>query len=368
MEYSEEQLELCVLEGPQLGSKQPLQIAQAYCVGNAFDCDIYLRESADTPQKIEITIGRRSFTAVLLEGQANIDSQSMVQGKKYRHSLGIPVRIGGSLFAIQSVARGAVFSKKSRSEKSTDVLNTEEIHQYGMPQVWQKLHRPKLLIAVVTIVSFAVLTIAWKAALTPIPNLADSQSLEEIVRTTSNEEISVMAGAGGTYMVKGILASHDEQNRLTALLENREEDVVVKTAVAEDIEESVRDVFRTHGLQASVKTLKPGRLVARTRTADVESLARAEDAVRADVYGLIELNVINKEPVVDATTMSERRNSVDPGQSIRLVMVGSPSYVLTADASHYFIGSKLPTGHKIEAILKDKVVLLKNGVRTELFM
>jgi len=100
----------------------------------------------------------------------------------------------------------------------------------------------------------------------------------------------------------------------------------------------------------------------------VDSVARAETAARSDVYGLVELNVINTKPKSETVPQPLKIDSEQPGKEILLVMVGSPSYVLTADQSRFFTGSKLPTGHRIEEIMKNKVVLNKDGVRTELLM
>jgi len=151
-------------------------------------------------------------------------------------------------------------------------------------------------------------------------------------------------------------------------LSQRSETITFDIAITTDIEESVRDVFRQHRIDVTLKSLSPGRLVVRTKTADIDSLESAEAAALADVYGLAEINVVNEKPFPKTPVINNRTLVSMPGQEIRLIMVGNPSYVVTEDQSHFFAGSKLPTGHRIKSIEKDKVILDKQGEITELLM
>ena len=57
-----------------------------------------------------------------------------------------------------------------------------------------------------------------------------------------------------------------------------------------------------------------------------------------------------------------------PGQAIRMMIYGNPSYVMTEDQSIFYEGALLPGGHRIVSILEDKVILSHNGKNIELNM
>jgi type III secretion protein D len=56
----------------------------------------------------------------------------------------------------------------------------------------------------------------------------------------------------------------------------------------------------------------------------------------------------------------------DPGKRIASLVPGDPAYVVTADGSRYFVGSMLPTGHKIVDIGPTSVTLEYDGTKTTL--
>ena len=48
------------------------------------------------------------------------------------------------------------------------------------------------------------------------------------------------------------------------------------------------------------------------------------------------------------------------------IVPGDPAYVVTADGTRYFEGAMLPTGHRILAILSDRVQIERDGAASTL--
>ncbi len=391
MDMKQHKYELCVLEGMQEGSRQPLQMARANSVGNSFDCDMYLHDMSETSHQIEILAGKLSMSATLISGEAVLDNKPMKPGAKYKLPLSVPIRIGENLVCVESVYVDTQ-SLTSKGDKTGATVNSDSLvrandqdTQHTMneqgyagadgagdvivdPRMMSRLLRPKFLMLIVGIGLVGSGVAALQTAPKTLAMAKNIVTLEEHVQANVVGDVSVMPTDEGAYMVKGWLSSREEERKLNQALLQRSEEVIVKTNVVADIEASVKDVFRIHGLQAEISTLKPGKLVVRTQTADLAALARAENSAKSDVHGLEELSVVNTKPVTETVNIPKpvRQNDVD--QDIQLLVVGEPSYVVASNQARYFLGSKLPTGHRIESIFKDKVVLSKNGVTTELAM
>ena len=56
----------------------------------------------------------------------------------------------------------------------------------------------------------------------------------------------------------------------------------------------------------------------------------------------------------------------DPGKRVAAIVPGDPAYVVTADGTRYFEGAMLPTGHRILAILSDRVQIERDGTASTL--
>jgi len=63
---------------------------------------------------------------------------------------------------------------------------------------------------------------------------------------------------------------------------------------------------------------------------------------------------------------SSGRTVNDPGKRIASIVSGEPSYVVTQDGSRYFPGAVLPSGHRIQQILPNEVVLDLHGQSSRL--
>lgn len=345
--------ELSVLEGLQLGSSIALGSSCSHTVGNTLDCDIYLHDDNQAELQLEIVTGKLSNSVKLLLGSAILDNTEMELGHKYKLSSGVPIRLGSTLFV--------VVGKSAAVESSSTATLVKKSFS-------QRLQRPATVVLVMGCALLGTGMAAFKPTSAPSPIEPLAVSVEQSLAKVVGKDIQVTRLENGSYVVEGVMSSRADQAKLHQAMSATSETILDKTTLNEDVERAVLEVFGAHGVQADLKSLAPGRMVARTATADLDALKNSELAAHADVYGLLELNVINKEPVLDVVGKKSIPSSNNPGREIRLIMVGSPSYVITTDRSQYFSGSELPSGHRIESITKMKVVLSKSGITTELLM
>jgi len=196
MNSKSDKYELYVLEGIQQGCKQILKTSQVHTVGNSFESDIYLHDEVGTLQQLEILPGLVSVAITLRHGSAILDSKPMELEKKYKLPIGLPVRLGECLFTVQMIS--------SENEETQKVSPVE--------------------IAGTTTSAVGVLSIsllAWQADSNPVAVAAETLSIEEAVKNATDSNASVMQVEGSSYMVKGLLASRDEQLKLDQVLKLR---------------------------------------------------------------------------------------------------------------------------------------------------
>ncbi len=337
METKSDKYQLCVLEGVQQGSRQVLRTAQAQSVGNSFDCNIYLHDDSDSVHQVEILPGRFSIGITLVSGDAVVDSTPMVVGQKYKLAPGIPVRLGESLFTVETLDdiptltnMADIHSDITHSESSTSsehdfMLDDSADAVIADTRLINRLYRPVYLVLFIGFGLIGSVFVAWNSGPMQIE--------------------SVPVAAIQTPTVDAQLAS---------------------ATAAQHIEDSVIDVFRTYGLKAEASSQAAGVVTVRTTSTDTEKITAAEVSANADVYGLKELIVDYDQPVPEKIELPKKVVSKAADQEIRMIVIGNPTYVMGDNQSRYFKGSKLPTGHRVADIQKGLVVVEKNGVTTEL--
>jgi type III secretion protein D len=161
--------------------------------------------------------------------------------------------------------------------------------------------------------------------------------------------------------INGYLHTKQEARQLDQWLDETGLVITNDVVVGEMLAERVHDVFRVHGVAADVQVNDGGQVVVATQVADTDLLASVDERVRADVPGITGLTIDNTPPA--PANDIEAAPVVDPGK--RVVSV-APDYIVTEDRSRYFVGSILPTGHRIDSIENGTVLLEKDGVTTTL--
>jgi len=337
METKSEKYQVCVLEGVQQGSRQVLRLAQAQTVGNSFDCDIYLHDDSESRHQIQILPGRFSIGITLVSGDAVLDSTSMVVGQKYKLSPGTPVRLGSSLFAIETLSdiptltnvstrhcEAAVLESDDESEPVTSFEESANADIAGNRLI-SRMYRPVYLALFIGVGLFGSVFVAWSSGpiqIAPVPVAAIETPIADAITPTAT--------------------------------------------VAQEIENSVIDVFRTYGIDAEASSMRTGVVTVKTTSTDTAKIIAAQSSANADVYGLKKLIVDYDQPVPEKIEVPEKVVSKAADQEIRMIVIGNPTYVVAENQSRYFKGSKLPTGHRVADIQKGLVVVEKNGIKTEL--
>jgi len=169
--------------------------------------------------------------------------------------------------------------------------------------------------------------------------------------------------ADGRLEIRGRLATIAERARLDAWLGERQLNPSIEVQVDESLLRDVTETFRINGISVRAQVAAKGIVAVEAAERDADRLARAEEMVRRDVRGLEKLTLTNT-----ATPLPKPLPPVadDPGKRIASLVPGEPAYIVTADGSRYFVGSMLPTGHRIAEVGAHSVTLEHDGQKTTL--
>jgi type III secretion protein D len=186
----------------------------------------------------------------------------------------------------------------------------------------------------------------------PPPTLAAALKASEFAT------LQALPQPDGRVLLHGRLPSLAQRARLDTWLAARKFTPAIDVKVDEALARDVTEVFRVNGVAVQARVTGPGRVDAQAAEPDANRLARAEEVVRRDVRGLEGLQLRNSAtpPAPPQPPLPD-----DPGKRIASLVQGDPAYVVTADGGRYFVGSMLPSGHRITAVDKQSVSLERDG-------
>jgi len=161
------------------------------------------------------------------------------------------------------------------------------------------------------------------------------------------------------WVLIGRVGDRSELLGLEQFVSSQAIDVGIEVVDGQSIRSQVEDLFRINGVIASAQFDDDGMLWVQTAISDTEQLEALRNAVSNDMPRLTNWDISNTPP-------ESPFENLDPGKRVAMVVSDDPAFVLTADQTRYFIGSLLPTGHKITEIDSGRVIIEKNGEKSEL--
>ena len=356
--------EFRVIQGPQAGASVPIACEQSLRVGSALDNDVVL---PDAELRVVLTLSEDGTLSLLVEeGQASVGDVQAIAGQTMRIALGVPMVLGRAEVTVDRVGAAALARRHTAADdaqQATAFTNALVQAQAKQSSSWLNAHFRKVLGFGVALVVAAggLLTFAWATGhKTPELTQRVDDARRELAAAGLPMQVSVR---GDQVQVSGHMGDAAQRQRVEAVLahagiQNAKLNLWVNDAVAH----GATEVFRLSGIASKASTVAPGKVQLETASADESLLAKAKEAALRDVPGLKQLDVVNTPP----REASSARAVNDPGKRIASIVSGEPSYVVTQDGSRYFPGAVLPSGHRIQQILPNEVVLDLHGQSSRL--
>ncbi len=368
--------ELHVLQGQQRGARAQVPSDRAVLISAQLDSDIVLRDAEVADRRASFTVHDDHWVVHVLQGELQADGQVIAAGQTATLPLGAALSIGSSQVAVQRMATAtAAVPDEAASDEARSGLAGERADASAHPEplptprAARNLHLQRWgrrLAAGgggIAAVCVGVLAFAYSIQPAPLTPAQQAQRLQSQLHGAGLAGLSVQADAQGQgLLVQGQVANASERAKGEALLQQSGLPSQWRAWVSDQAANQVREVFRTHGIDAKVQTLAAGAVRVSTTVADPSVLEQVRAAVQRDVPGLTKIEVANTLPPPDTRGVPIN----DPGKRLASIAPGDPPYVVTADGTRYFQGAMLPTGHRIAAIDKQQVLLEINGVLTPL--
>jgi type III secretion protein D len=374
-------LELRVFAGPQRGAGASLRTG-APCViaagpdGDTSFADIVLRDDRAGPARIRLHADFPEAVLEVLQGEVKLGGQVLTVGRQVSWNAHAPLTIGSAVVAF---GRACIDEWPTATPSSPHALQSSGMATPSPPGAgraaragtpWRR-RADVWLAATGTAVLLLSSVVVGAAYLQARPSAVEAATLPDdpvarLVRSLRESQfgmLDVTTRGNGQVVVRGRLATEAQRDQLAQWLRDAPLAPAIEVIVDEALVREVAEVFRINGIAVSAQLAGPGRVAAEAAEQDAAALARAEEAVRRDVRGLLALDVRNTAkpapppppPVND-----------DPGKRIASLVTGSSAYLVTVDGARYFVGAMLPTGHRILRIDRSAVALERDGQRTSL--
>ncbi len=391
---------LQLIGGQQAGASECIETDRARTLGSGFDNDIVVLDSMiDEVALVFDTDADGVLTIEVRGGELERDDAPLEGQGPHRHVERAVYRIGSTRFTLTG-APGMAGAGSPQANAESDPNSTVAAGGPGLSQAArsgdeqedtaasgddQHVWLPRFLFGVAAVLCVAIgVSYLLHGASSP-DKLVPPGAIDESASAGRSVDLETELGEAGFDTVTlakgdtgarprliGYVPSRQRLNELRQWARGRQLRADIRVHVQNDIVEGVRDVYRTNGVRASVEPIGPGAVRVTTAESEPRDPGFMQNAAMEDVAGLVTMEARNElppaaSPEADQVPQAPRPQGEDKvGKQVVAIVKGDPSYVVTRDDSRYFVGSLLPTGHTIEAIDDQSVMLDWRGQKTSL--
>ncbi|QTD45499.1 SctD/MshK family protein [Ottowia testudinis] len=362
--------ELRVLNGEQRGASSAVRPGDMLRIGQDWSNDVVLQGAAGSAARLVLT-DDGALGLHVDGGACALDGTPLPVGEPATLALYTPFTVGDTRMAVGRIGApqwAALFGEEASAPAEAEGASGATAAPAPAAMASAMARRrggwvPRLLAsgAALVAISAGALTLAW--AMGPA-TLSPPEQAQHLRQTLVHLGFGVLdvEHRNGQLLVTGHLQTQAERTRLEQALASQTP-ARVAVWVNEQITASVAEVYRLNGINAEVQSSGPGVVQVSTKEADADKLKDVQAKARRDVPGLVQLVATN-----DAPPAPPRPEAMitDPGKRVAAIVPGDPAYVVTADGTRYFEGAMLPTGHRILAILSDRVQIERDGTASTL--
>lgn len=370
-----ETLVLKVLAGRVRGASAPLERGQAVTVGHDLDADIVLRDPSAEGVRLRLKARTDAADLELLEGRVVLLGHELTAPAQALLPLYLPLMIGDNAVAIGNPDSPRWSEAERILTAGRPINDDDDEDDAAQPgQSWQYLLNntnalvsrsvkfvPVLLIAVITVSALFAISSGVQSWPKMQPKPAKVQG---VLQDEGFTDLAVTKTSEGDLRIEGMVASDADRARLQRIMAAHDWQPRLQVQTQEGMARQVEDFYMANGVEASARSAGVGLVRLDVVGSSQEEAARLQRLAMTEVKGVrrIEINML---PGADE---GGRFEDMQEGGGKRVVsVIGGPrGHVTTADGARYFPGAVLPTGHRIVSIEETKVLVERNGSRSEL--
>ncbi len=366
-----------VLSGRLKGAEHRLPAGKFVRVGHAFDHDIVLRDPSTKGLSLELHMGADVATVRMVAGEAGLLGRPLTAGEDASLPAYVPLTLGAFTVAIGDPTS----DRWAESERLSTMIAPATDASLATPQaavserIATRLYPFRDAIAaernwpLYGIIAAVVLLLAIAGA--PATDwisgqVHSAQSDAAVLANAGFRDLTVTDGPGGQGpVIHGVVRDDAELARLRALVSARIGRASIDVDTMQAMAAAATDMLRAQGIDADARPMRGNSLLVTTEFLPVDRQDELAKLIRRDLPGVTRV----------AFTTSSARGDRDlqyffsgTAYGLATFVDGSPGYIVTADGTHWFTGSQVPTGHKIIAIGNGRASFERDGRIEELIL
>ena len=374
-----------IVNGMLAGARMPIEYDRDYTLGTTLDCEIVFRDADKQSNSVlkatnihvsdnGIQIGLNqtlNATAVAFGELVTFGSEQfrVVQSdhvkSDYKETIAANV-------ASAQMSHSANLSAPTQPRNPAGQSNAIEprVSAKGKPTndaVNRRRHNRRLLagLSIAALLAISVIVLQFRNNNQQLATLSVS-SLQTQIDEAGFDHIVLDSGSTATT-ISGYVGTRQQFMKLNEIVAEHPRRVLNRVVSNEEIQDQISNVLRVNGVSGTVEAIGMGAFVAQTTISSDDELSKLETIVRQDVGALSSFDLLGETPAPEAPPeVATETAKTDLGKRVVLVNSQAPAYIVTEDQSRYFLGSMLPSGHRIVAIMEGRVLLERSGEKTEL--
>jgi type III secretion protein D len=371
---------LRVLNGRLAGAERPLHVGKYLRVGHALDNDIVLRgqdttgislllDLADDQARVRVTSGQ----ILLLGRPIGVDEEAILPPY-------VPLQIGEFAVAIGGDAEER-WHEAERLGKAIAVPQShdpaaapperaglaERIATRLYPVRDHFANRPG---GMWFLVALGVILLGF-AAIAPITDairgeLYSPRAVRATLAATGYSTLKVTRDAASkTVIVSGAVGSENDALRLRKIMAEKFPGALVDVTTPGSLAAAATDILRNNKVDAEARAGRSGAIRIITEYLPQDRQIELTAILKRDLPLLknVEYQMDNRRGDRDLQYFFNASRS-----GLATYVDGNPGYIVTQDQTRWFVGSVVPTGHKILAIGNGRIIFERQGLIEELVM
>jgi len=357
-ESADETASWFIVVDQQLGEASRMELPSRGTVklGNGLDNDVVLRHGSVEGNQIALHLNYPKLHIEVLQGCVQIGDESYHAGQKAplnEESL----NLGDVQVQLDGIEHEAAVPEIDPVPIALDVEHTDSADDDK--QLDTNLRKQPYKIALVACSMFLVMIGTWQTVQSRSVKTPDMKIVVQAYLEQNELNAVDVTDTGDNIMLTGRIDRQNQLLEIERFVSRQSTPIGVDVVVTETAITQVVDYFRVNGVNASATFDSDGVMQVKTAT-DEEKIDTLKLAIAQELPQLQNWEIENTPPE-QPTDIKQ-----DPGKRVAMVVSDEPAYIVTKDATRYFVGAILPTGHRIVKIADGRVSLLKQGVESEL--
>jgi type III secretion protein D len=370
---------LRVLNGRLAGAERPLHVGKYLRVGHGLDNDIVLRgqgtagislllDLADDQARVRVTSGEISLLGrpIGVDEEAILPPYVPLQIGEFAVAIGGDVeerwqeaeRIGQSIAVPPTTDQAASPERAGLAERIATRLYPVRDHFANRSSgMWF------LALLGVLLLGFA--------AIAPITDairgeLYSPRAVKATLSATGFTGLKVMRDtASDTLIISGAVSSDSDATRLRKLMAEKFPGALVDITTPGSLAAAATDILRNNKVDADARPGRSGAIRVITEYLPQDRQIELTALLKRDLPALknVEYQMDNRRGDRDLQYFFSTSRS-----GLATYVDGNPGYIVTQDQTRWFVGSVVPTGHKILGIGSGRIIFERQGLIEELVM